>query len=134
MEAPALEEVITHDHRADGGDRRSWSTPLQAAGLIVRGATARTATPIAVVVGTLLSLVNQAQVVAGGHADGTTWVRIGINYAIPFIVASIGCIAPFRSRGSRQSDTSVDLPADPVDLDADVRPGTSIDIGWDGRE
>jgi len=126
--------VTARCHTTDGGDRRSWSTPLQAAGLIVRGATARTATPIAVVVGTVLSLVNQAQVVAGGHADGATWARIGINYAIPFIVASIGYLAPFRSRESRQADTSVDLPADPVELDADVRPRTSIDVGWDRRE
>jgi hypothetical protein len=46
--------------------------------------------PTAVVVGTVLSLINQASVIFGGHATGATWVRVGMNFLIPFLVSSFG--------------------------------------------
>ncbi len=55
--------------QADGdGSRPTWSTMGQAAGLILRGTTARTAGPIAAIVGTVLSLVNEGQLLANGQA------------------------------------------------------------------
>lgn len=50
------------------------------------GATARTAAPTAVVVGTILSLVNQGSVVLDSDATPLTWLQVAINY----LVASIG--------------------------------------------
>jgi len=92
--------------QADGaGGRPTWSTPGQAAVLVIRGTTARTAGPIAAIVGTLLSLVNEGQVLANGQAGTAVWIRIGVNYAIPFIVASIGYLAPLRDRGSDPAET-----------------------------
>ena len=51
---------------------------------------------MALVVGTILSLVNQGSVVAGGLATPATWVRIAINYVIPFCVASFGYLMACR--------------------------------------
>jgi hypothetical protein len=76
----------------------SWSSPLEAVALIARGYTFKTASKVAIVVGTLLTLVNQATVIAAGHVGPVTWVRVGFNYAIPYTVASIGYLAPFRRR------------------------------------
>lgn len=45
--------------------------------MFVRGATMRTAGPTALNVGTILSLVNQGAVVAGGHDGGGTWASGG---------------------------------------------------------
>lgn len=105
--------------RADRGDHcLTWSNPVEGVALIVRGVTARTAAPIAIIVGTVLSLVNQGQIVASGQAGVTTWIRVGINYAIPFIVASIGYIAPLR-RGHR---LEAETPVDCDELDHAVRP------------
>lgn len=64
--------------------------------MICRGATFRTASRISLVVGTLLTVVNQAGVLANGDQTPLTWVRIGFNYAIPYVVASLGYLAPFR--------------------------------------
>jgi hypothetical protein len=53
--------------------------------------------PIALVVGTLLSLVNQVDVIAGGDATAVTWVRVAVNYLVPFAVSSAGFYAGERS-------------------------------------
>ena len=76
----------------------SWSTPLDACVLIAKGATFRTASKIALVVGTLLTVVNQGSVIASGDASLATWVRTVANYVIPYAVASTGYLTPFRRR------------------------------------
>jgi hypothetical protein len=75
----------------------TWTTPRQALVLFVHGVTARTAAPTAAVVGTVLSAVNQGSVLAGGHASVITWLRIAVNYVVPFIVSSIGYLSARRT-------------------------------------
>lgn len=76
----------------------SWSTGREALGLFARGVTVPTAVPTALVVGTVLSAVNQAGVIGGGDATAATWVRVGVNYLVPFLVASVGFLAACRRR------------------------------------
>ena len=76
----------------------AWSTRVDGCRLIMRGVTFRTCSRVALVVGTILSLVNQGAVIASGDATAMTWVRVGVNYLIPFLVSSVGYIAPFRLR------------------------------------
>lgn len=76
----------------------AWSTPLEACVLIAKGATFRTASKIALVVGTLLTAVNQGAVIVAGDATLATWLRTAANYLIPYTVASIGYLTPFRQR------------------------------------
>ena len=75
---------------------RDWSTPREAGTLFLRGRTVRTALPIAAVVGTLLSAVNQGVIITGGDADTTTWIRVAVNFVVPFCVASFGYLAARR--------------------------------------
>ncbi|MFN0090533.1 MAG: nitrate/nitrite transporter NrtS [Acidimicrobiales bacterium] len=75
-----------------------WSSPAEAVRLILRGVTFRTASRVSLVVGTLLSIVNQGSVILGGDATLLTAVRVAVNYLVPFTVASIGYLAPFRVR------------------------------------
>ena len=75
----------------------SWTTARQAIGLFGRGATFRTAAPVAIIVGTVLSLVNQLHVVIDGSATWATWTRVAINYTVPYIVASIGFLSACRA-------------------------------------
>lgn len=76
----------------------AWSTPLEACRLILRGVTFATGVRVALVVGTILSVVNQGSVIVGGHATVVSWFRVGVNYLVPFLVSSIGYLAPFRVR------------------------------------
>jgi hypothetical protein len=59
--------------------------------------------PIALLVGTLLSLINQGSVIFGGHATDATWIRVGMNFLVPFCVSSSGFYASQRAmwRASR---------------------------------
>lgn len=48
---------------------------------------------IALVVGLFLNLINQAGVIAGGEATTGTWVRVALNFCVPFVVSNCGLIA-----------------------------------------
>ena len=53
---------------------------------------------MALVVGTILTLVNQGAIMMDGDSTVGTWVRVGVNYLVPYLVSSVGYIAPFRMR------------------------------------
>lgn len=86
---------------ADAADNLSWHRRRDALKLFLRGVTVRAAWPTAVVVGTVLSLANQGDVIAGGDADLQTWLRVAFNYLVPFVVASIGFLAAYRAGDER---------------------------------
>lgn len=52
---------------------------------------------IALVVGTILTVINQADVILGGEATALTWVKMGLNYCVPFIVSNLGLLAGKRA-------------------------------------
>lgn len=78
---------------------------MQACSLVARGATVRVAGRVAVVVGTILSAVNQGSIITDGHGTWVTWVRVVVNYATPFVVASVGYLAGCRIPTEAHADT-----------------------------
>lgn len=71
--------------------------PYLVVSVFSRGSLSR-CVPIAVLVGTILSLVNQGSVIAGGDATSATWVRVLVNYHVPFCVCSAGFFSAQRAR------------------------------------
>ncbi len=65
--------------------------------LFLRGATIRVAGRVALVVGTILSAVNQGSLIVAGDGTVATWIRVAVNYLTPFVVASIGYLAGCRA-------------------------------------
>lgn len=53
---------------------------------------------VALVVGTLLSLLNQGDLIAAGRFDRAVMLRIVGNYLIPFIVSNLGAMTPLPPR------------------------------------
>ena len=51
---------------------------------------------IALIVGTILFLINQSDVVFGGRATASTWLRIGLSYLVPFVVSNYGLVLGSR--------------------------------------
>ena len=49
-------------------------------------------------VGTVLSAVNQGTVITDGNATPATWVRVAVNYVVPFLVSSVGFLSACRRR------------------------------------
>ena len=73
-----------------------WSRPGEAARLFVRGVTLRPCLPVAAVVGCVLSAINEGARIAAGHTEWTTWVQVGLNFVVPFLVSSYGYLAAAR--------------------------------------
>lgn len=81
-----------------GAERPTWSRPGEGLRLFLAGVTVRTAWKVAAVVGTVLSAVNQGSVIVDGKASAATWVRVGVNYLVPFLVSSVGFLSACRDR------------------------------------
>ncbi|MFM7537793.1 MAG: nitrate/nitrite transporter NrtS [Acidimicrobiales bacterium] len=79
-----------------------WRTPGQAISLILRGVTFPTASRVSAIVGTLLSAVNQGSVILSRDATPITALRVAVNYIVPYTVASVGYLAPFRQERPRR--------------------------------
>jgi hypothetical protein len=77
-----------------------WGTWPEAVRLFLRGATVHAAWRIALVVGTVLTLVNQGGVIGAGDATAATWLRTAVNYCVPFVVSSLGYLLASRVPGS----------------------------------
>jgi len=55
---------------------------------------------IALVVGIVLTTVNQLDVMARGDATAITWIKSGTNFVIPFIVSNLGLLKRAHVRAS----------------------------------
>jgi hypothetical protein len=77
---------------------RPWTQPGEALCLLLTGATARTCLPVALIVGTVLSVVNQADVIAQGMTGVAVAAKVAANYAIPFLTSSTGALLAVRDR------------------------------------
>ena len=55
---------------------------------------------IAAVVGTLLTVINQADVIAHAEATSTTVAKAMLNYLVPFIVSNLGLLVGARDERS----------------------------------
>ena len=53
---------------------------------------------IALLVGTVLTAINQGDVILGGSATLLTWVKTALNYCVPFVVANLGLLAGRRAQ------------------------------------
>ena len=78
--------VAVGEARVDG----SWRGALA----VVRSpVTLRRTAKIALVVGTLLTLINQLDVLVAGEATWLTGMKIGLNFCVPFVVSNLGVLA-----------------------------------------
>ena len=73
-----------------------WSRPAEAVRLFARGTTVRACAPVAAVVGCVLSAINEGTQIAAGNAGWQTWVRVGLNFVVPFLVSSYGYLIAAR--------------------------------------
>lgn len=83
----------------NSGSCPPWQAWPEAVGLFLRGVTVRTAAPVALCVGTVLSSVNEGALIAAGKIHLSVFVRVAVNYLTPFTVTSIGYLMGGRARG-----------------------------------
>jgi len=77
-------------------------SPREALGICFRREHLRKTLKIAFVVGTILTLINQADVIVRGDATTITWIKAGLNYCVPFVVSNLGLLAGKRAEIERE--------------------------------
>lgn len=76
---------------------RSWFRRLcDALAYVARPEHLRSTLRIALVVGVVLTLINQADVILAGDATAATWLKCGLNFLVPFVVANLGLLTGAR--------------------------------------
>jgi hypothetical protein len=48
---------------------------------------------IALVGGSVLTAINQLDVIARADATKTTWIKCGLNFLVPFVVSNLGLLS-----------------------------------------
>lgn len=75
----------------------------------------RTTVVLALIVGTVLFVINQLDVVIKGHADAGTAVKIVLTYLVPFLVSNYGIVhATRRHHRDAHSQTEAAPPGRPL--------------------
>ncbi len=67
-----------------------------------RPAIFRRCVTIAAIVGTILTAVNQGDVIVGGRFDPVLWWKIPANYLVPFVVSNLGSMSSLPPRPPRE--------------------------------
>lgn len=70
---------------------------LDAGRYCVRREHLRRTASIALVVGLVLTAINQLDVILAGRATALTGVKCGLNFVVPFVVSNLGLLAGHRS-------------------------------------
>lgn len=86
--------MATGEMRLGGGIREALS-------ICMRRELLRRTLRIALVVGVILTLINQADVIIGGDASTATWIKVGLNFCVPFVVSNLGLLAGKRAEAPR---------------------------------
>lgn len=78
----------------------SWERPREALELCCQKRTLGWTVRVALVVGTILTFVNQSHLILAGEATAVIWLRTAANYVVPFCVSNVGVLAATRRRPS----------------------------------
>jgi hypothetical protein len=79
-------------------DRRRAGRAANAISYCLRPAHLRRTLRIALVVGIVLTAINQLDVLLSGHAGTGTYVKCALNFVVPFVVSNLGLLSGRSSR------------------------------------
>ena len=83
----------------------------EAARICLRREHLRRTVRIALVVGVILTTINQADVIIRGDATAVTWIKAAGNFVVPFIVSNLGLLAGKRAEHEADEPERPPAPA-----------------------
>ncbi len=86
----------TVHHRSMAPLQTARRRPSEQIAYVLRREHLRCTLTIALVVGLLLTAINQGAVISGGEATAATWVRCALNFLVPFCVSNLGLLSARR--------------------------------------
>jgi hypothetical protein len=82
--------------REPAGAATGWSSWSEIPAVVRNPVHLRRTLAVALVVGTILFLVNQLDVVLSGDATTVTWIKVVVTFVVPFCVANFGVLSATR--------------------------------------
>lgn len=79
-------------------DQRTWATWREALGVVLCRSNLCATTIVAAIVGTMLLLINQLDVLLEGRIGGVLLVKAVLTYMVPFLVSNYGVLVATRRR------------------------------------
>jgi hypothetical protein len=80
-------------------DGPTWSTWREAPPVVLHRPHLGKTVRIALIVGTVLFVINQLDVVVRGEATPVVWLKVALTYLVPFCVANLGILIASRRQG-----------------------------------
>ena len=81
----------------DSSDR-TWSTFREALAVVAYRPHLFRTIRIALIVGTILFVINQLDVIVRGHATPFVWFKVALTYCVPFCVSNLGILVATDAR------------------------------------
>jgi hypothetical protein len=75
-----------------------WSSPREAARVVAHRPHLTRTIGTALIVGTILFVINQLDVVLRGDATAFVWFKIALTYCVPFCTSNIGILVATSRR------------------------------------
>jgi len=72
--------------------------------IVLEPAHLRKTLKIALIVGCVLTTINQLDVFLQGDATAVTFIKTGLNFCVPFVVSNLGLLAGKRAEAEGASD------------------------------
>jgi len=87
---------MSQPHEEEG---ERWAGVVDAFRYCARRDHLRRTVRIALVVGVVLTAINQLDVILAGDSTSATWVKCGLNFVVPFVVSNLGLLSGRAARG-----------------------------------
>ncbi len=71
-------------------------------GLALQRSVVLRASRVAVVVGIILILINQGDVLLAGELTPRTWLKLALTPLVPYLVSTVSSVAALRELGGRE--------------------------------
>jgi len=84
--------------------------------IVLEPAHLRKTLKIALIVGCVLTMINQLDVFLQGDATAVTFIKTGLNFCVPFVVSNLGLLAGKRAEAEGASDA--EAPKRPAHKDS----------------
>jgi len=79
-------------------DHKDWSTSGEAWAIVCKRSNIKNTITVAFVVGTVLFIINQLDIVLRGEATWAVWFKVVLTYFVPFVVSNIGILSFTRRK------------------------------------
>ena len=83
-------------------DRKDWSTSGEAWAIICKSSNLKNTITVALIVGTILFIINQLDVILRGEATWVVWLKVVLTYFVPFMVSNIGILSVTRRKKNQE--------------------------------